>query len=114
MKVSQITTSPDLPLTSPYRTTNGVTLAFRWGDVCHPIGSSGNWFTPPYFTKVLRFYSRIPLPFITLKFGGFRAYVGAKIWGCDSDAYKNWLPKEIVYEGSQAIQFSIRLSLSGT
>lgn len=114
MKVHQLTTSPDLPLTTPYRTTNGITLALRWGDVCHPLGSTGNWFTPPYFTKVLRFYSYCPLPFLTLKFGGFRMYIGTKVYGVDSEAYKNWLPAEVVYNGSQAIQFSIRLSTSGT
>ena len=64
MKVHQITTG-DEPLTTPKRPNFGVTLAMRWGDVCHPLGQDGNWFTPPFFTRVLRFYSYLPLPWIS-------------------------------------------------
>jgi hypothetical protein len=111
VKVNQITTC-DEGITNPKRSTFGVTLALRWGDVLHPLGSDGNWFKPPYFTSILRFYSYIPLPFISWNLWGWRGYLGAKVYGADSDAYKNWMPAEDVYEGSQAIQFSGRLSIS--
>jgi hypothetical protein len=54
MKVHQITTC-DEGITNPKRSTFGITFALRWGDVLHPLGSEGNWFKEPYFTKMLRF-----------------------------------------------------------
>ena len=111
MKVHQITTC-DEGITNPKRSSFGITFALRWGDVCHPLGSEGNWFKEPYFTKVLRFYSYVPLPFITWNLFGWRGYAGMKFWGCDSEAYKNWLPAEIVYPGSIAMQFSGRLYIA--
>lgn len=111
MKVRQITTC-DEGLTNPKRATFGVTLALRWGDVLHPLGQEGNWFKPPYFTRVLRFYTRVPLPFIAWNLWGWRGYLGAKVYGADSPEYLNWMQAEDVYEGSQAIQFSGRLKIS--
>lgn len=110
MRVFQIT-SNDEGLTNPKRSTFGVTLALRWGDVLHPLGQEGNWFKPPYFTRIWRFYSRIPLPFIAWNLWGWRGYLGAKVYGADSPEYLNWMPEEDVYEGSQAIQFSGRLKI---
>lgn len=108
MRVHQITTC-DEGITNPKRSTWGVTFALRWGDVLHPLGDEGNWFKPPYFTRILRFYSYIPLPFITWNLWGWRGYLGAKVYGADAPEYKNWMPSEDVYVGSQAIQFSGRL-----
>jgi len=108
MKVFQII-SKDEGITNPKRTDLGVTFALRWGDVCHPLGQDGNWFKEPYFTKVLRFYSYIPLPFITWNLWGWKGYLGAKVYGADSPEYKNWMNPDDVYDGSQAIQFSGRL-----
>ena len=111
MKVHQFTTN-DEGITNPKRSTFGVTFALRWGDVCHPLGQDGNWFKEPYFTKVLRFYSYVPLPFISGNLWGWRFYFGAKVYGADAPEYKFWMPAEDVYVGSQAIQFSGRLSIN--
>jgi hypothetical protein len=61
MRVNQITTC-DEGITNPKRSSFGITLALRWGDVCHPLGQDGNWFHEPYFTKVLRFYMPMAIP----------------------------------------------------
>lgn len=63
MRVHQLTTC-DEGITNPKRSTFGVTLALRWGDVLHPLGSEGNWFKPPYFTRILRFYMPMAVPTI--------------------------------------------------
>ncbi len=109
MKVHQLITR-DEGITNPKRSVWGVTFALRWGDVCHPLGQ-GDWFAPPYFSRVLRFWSYSPLPFIAWNLWGWRGYLGAKVYGVDSDAYKNWINPEEVYDGSQAIQFSGRLMI---
>ena len=112
MKVHQITTC-DEGITNPKRSAFGVTLAFRWGDVCHPLGSNGNWFHAPYFNKVLRYYSYLPMPFISWNlFGFWRGYLGAKVYGADAPEYKFWMNPADVYDGSQAIQFSGRLYIA--
>ena len=109
MKAFQITTR-DEGLTNPKRSVWGVTFALRWGDVLHPLGA-GDWFKPPYFSRILRFYSHFPIPFIAWNLWGWRGYLGAKVYGADSDAYLNWMPAEDVYPGSLAIQFSGRLKV---
>lgn len=109
MIVHQITTC-DEGITNPKRSSFGVTLALRWGDVCHPLGQ-GDWFNPPYFAKVLRFFSYVPLPFLSWNLWGWRGYIGAKVYGADSPTYTNWMPAVDVYRGSQAIHFSARLSI---
>jgi hypothetical protein len=113
VRVFQFTTH-DQPLTDPKRSTFGITLALRGGDVCHPLGAEGKWFEPPYFDRFLRFWCPIPiLPYLAWNLFGWRGYFGAKIYGVDSPAYKNWpgLADE-VYDGSQAIHFSGRLWIS--
>jgi len=111
MKVFQITTC-DEGITNPKRSTFGITFALRWGDVLHPLGQEGNWFKPPYFTEILRFYSYIPIPFLSWNLWGWRGYLGVKVYGADALEYLNWMPAEDVYDGSQAIQFSARLRIS--
>ena len=111
MRVSQWITC-DEGITNPKRSTWGITLALRWGDVCHPLGSDGNWFKEPYFEKVLRFWSYFPLPFISWNLWGWRGYLGAKVYGADAPEYKFWMNPDDVYDGSQAIQFSGRLRIS--
>lgn len=108
MRVFQI---PGTPTTAPKRETFGITFAFRGGDVCHPLGE-GDWFKPPYFTKVLRFWCPLPvLPWITWNLWGWRGYLGAKVYGADSPDYCNWMDPFDVYERSQALHFSARLSI---
>lgn len=102
-------TKPEQQLTSPFLENNGIFIEFRGGDFCHPKGSTGNWFTPPYFTEVIRkYFSKPIIPFISYRIGNKGGYFGAKAYGVDSEAYKNWLPPEEVYDGSYAIMFSIR------
>ena len=60
MRTHQLTTN-DEGITNPKRSTFGITFALRWGDVCHPLGS-GDWFKPPYFDRVLRFYLPMAVP----------------------------------------------------
>ena len=60
MKVHQLITN-DEGITNPKRSVFGITLALRWGDVCHPLGQ-GDWFKPPYFSDVLRFYMPMAIP----------------------------------------------------
>ena len=110
MKVFQIITR-DEGLTNPKRSVWGVTLALRGGDVLHPLGT-GDWFKPPYFSRVLRFFCPFTiLPFIAWNLWGWRGYIGAKVYGADSEAYKNWMPVWDVFPGSLAIQFSIRFAI---
>ena len=110
MRVFQITTC-DEGLTNPKRSNFGITFALRGGDVLHPLGE-GDWFKSPYFSRILRFYCPIAvLPFVSWNLWGWKGYLGAKVYGADSDAYKNWMPFEDVYDGSQAIQFSGRLTI---
>lgn len=109
MKAFQITTSPAQPPTDPFRQSFGITLALRGGDICHPLGV-GDWFKPPYFKEVFRFWLEWPIaPYITWRVGNCGGYIGAKIYGVDSEAYRNWLPPSEVYVGSLAMMFSIRL-----
>ena len=111
MRVFQLTTS-DEPLTSPKRERWGITFALRGGDVCHPLGN-GNWFEPPYFAKVWRWYCHSAiLPWISWNLWGWKGYAGAKIYGADSLAYMNWMAPEDVYNGSLALHFSIRLKIN--
>lgn len=77
------------------------------GDVCDPF--FGNWFTPPWPKFVLRFKFQF-LPFVAWKwpFTNKAGYIGFKLYGVDAEAYKNWLPADEVYPGSQAVCFSVR------
>ena len=102
-------------LTSPFRDRNGIFIEFRGGDFCHPDFwhpfSGGQWFAPPFFNplRMMRFFLKWPiLPFISYRFGNRCGYFGAKAYGVDAPAYKNWLPPRDVYIGSTAIMFSAR------
>ena len=101
-------TNPDRPsddplLEKPY----SLFIEFRGGDICDP--QSGNWFQAPFPTRVWRAFLKYPLiPFISWRFKNKGGYLGAKIYGADSEAYLNWMPNEDVYTGSQAICISFR------
>lgn len=112
MLVNRIfSTNPDQPSTSPFPVKNGILLELRTGDVCDPIGIGSNWFNPPFPKYVLRYFSRIPLPYIAARFGAIGFYAGWKIYGVDAPEYKQWLCKpEEVYDGSLAMCFTIRFS----
>lgn len=100
----------DRPATDPLLEQNGFWWELRSGDICHPKGE-GDWFNPPYFPDgVWRAFCKWPiLPFISWKIGNKGGYAGFKIYGCDSEAYKHWVPDpDDVFEGSQAMHVSIR------
>ena len=97
------------PLTDPLLEKNGLFIEFRGGDVLDPVQISGNWFTPPFPSRVLRFFCKYPIfPFISYRLGKKGGYIGAKAYGADSEAYKNWMKPEEVYDGSRALCFSFR------
>jgi len=96
------------PLTSPFLESNGLFIEFRGGDFCDPI-DGGQWFGPKFPKRILRFFLKYPvLPFISYRIGKRAGYIGAKAYGVDSEAYKNWMKPEEVYDGSQALCFSMR------
>lgn len=98
---------PDRNYKDPLLEGNGLWIEFRGGDVCDPIG--GNWFTEPFPKTVIRFSTSLAwLPWISWKVGKKGGYIGFKAYGADSDAYKNWMKPEEVYDGSEALCFSIR------
>lgn len=103
---------PHRPLTDPLPESNGLVFRLVRGDLCDPM--NGRWFDPPFPTKVIRWrFETLPLPFVAWKLGKFRGYLGAKVYGVDSEHYLNWLPASEVYTGSQAFCLSARMSLSG-
>ena len=102
---------PERKLTDPLPELGGRKFIFRLysGDVCDPL--NGNWFVPPFPTRVIRFFCKLPiLPFIAWKWPFFKkaGYIGAKLYGVDPEAYKNWMPEEDVFDGSQAVCLSLR------
>ncbi len=101
-------TDPNRPATDPLLEKDwSFFLEFRGGNVCDPL--NGKWFSEPYPTRVIRFFCKWPIfPFISWRFKNKCGYLGAKIYGADADAYLNWMPKEDVYVGSQALCFSAR------
>lgn len=98
------------PTTNPFPVSNGIQFSLHGGDICYPKGK-GDWFKPPYFPAgVWRTYCSLPiLPWISYRFGKRAGYIGFKVYGADSDAYKNWMNPDDVYPGSQALMPSIRL-----
>ena len=133
--IRDLSSNPSRPATDPVLEENGLFIEFRGGDYCHPRGS-GDWFKPPYFKSVARFYWPLTLTYLVALWWVYASiclwwplffchlinpglfiswrtpwkagYWGAKIYGVDSEAYKNWLPENEVYAGSQALMFSIR------
>ncbi len=111
MKVIRgFSTNADQPLTSPFRKKNGIFIELRGGDYYCPIGE-GSWFSPPYFEKISRrYFKRAWLPFISIRIGSWGCYFGAKAYGVDSPAYKNYMDENEVYPGSVALMKSARMT----
>ena len=118
-------TGPKPPQNHTWRTTNGVSLYFRGGDVYRPDIRNGwprrgyedddrDWFnTHP--KSAWRWHCKWPvLPFLTFKWGSFGMYVGFKAFGVDSEAYRDFplMQRADVYNGSVALTPSIRFSRS--
>lgn len=90
-----------------FRTTTGIDVVWRGGDVIRPL--DGNWFNPPFPRWVVKCFCpwRI-LPFIRWRFGSTVGYLGFKAFGVDSEHYENWLPAARVAVGSAALTPSAR------
>lgn len=100
------------PLTTPYPSKSGFIFRLLGGDVIYPLGN-GDWFRPPYFDRVIRFFMPIPImPFLSIRLGRFGFYFGCKVFGVDSPAYANWMcDRSQVYPGSQSMMLiSIRFT----
>lgn len=104
---------PTRPLTDPISDeAPGVVFVCRLyaGDYCDPL--FGGWFAPPWPRVLLRWkVERAPFVAWQIPLGfGFvwRGYAGFKLYGVDSPAYRNWLPAQEVYDGSQAVCLSLR------
>ena len=107
---------PERDLTDPLPELGGRKFVFRLysGDICDPVQIGGNWFQPPYPTRVWRTFVKLPiLPFIAFKwpFMNRAFYAGFKLYGVDANAYKEWgvgIKPEDVYKGSLALCTSVR------
>ncbi len=109
---------PERGLTDPLPELEGRKFIFRLysGDWLDPISiglfSKGNWFNPPFPKRVFHAFVKWPvLPFIAWKwpFMDKIGYIGFKLYGVDNDVYEKWLTtKDQIYDGSQAVCFSIR------
>lgn len=100
------------PTTNPKRDTFGIGIYLRGGDFLHPTGE-GNWFAEPYFKTAIKFWCPIPiLPFVNWNLFGWKGYLGCKVYGVDSPTYDDWAGVENVFDGSQAMMFSGRLSIN--
>ena len=104
-----LSTNRTQPATQPFPASSGFFFELRGGDILHPWGK-GEWFKPPYFASIWRAWCAwCVLPFLSWRFGTIGGYVGFKVYGADSEAYRHWMPEGDVYEGSQALQMSARL-----
>jgi len=95
-------------LTEPFPAEDGVILRWLRGNVCDPWFDPDGWFGVRSPLVLIRFWSEIPLPFVAWRKGRWAGYIGFKVYGVDSDAYTQWLPKWEVYPGSLAMCFSFR------
>lgn len=84
----------------------------RGGDVLDPLtvaGLGGTWFGPKYPWAYIHFFVKWPiLPFFAWRFKNRHGYLGWKCYGVDSPHYLKWMKPEYVYDGSQALHFSVR------
>lgn len=96
--------------TQPFPATDGFIWRLVRGDYCDPILDPDGWFgaTPPKVLLRYRF-TQLALPFFAWKIGFWRGYCGAKVFGVDSPAYRDFLPEKDVEVGSQAFCLSARL-----
>lgn len=114
MKVTcRFRNDPERDLTSPLLRDTDKKFVWRIysGQINDPVQIGGNWFTPPYPTKVWKKVVNWPiLPFFSWKwpFTTRGGYIGFKLYGVDAEAYKNWMNPADVYPGSQALCLSFR------
>ncbi len=105
-------TDPERPLYDPLPEKNGVVFRLLRGHVVRPL--FGNWFHPPYPSFVLRFETRIWIPFFAWRLWGWTGYVGGKVFSADAHpaygylAYREWMAERDIGPGSMAICPSVR------
>ena len=85
------------------------------GDICSPVLGTffgEKWFEPPFPKYVWRAFCKWPiLPFIAWRCNKRGGYLGFKLYGVDSPAYKRWpvgIKPEDVYDGSQSLCVTFR------
>lgn len=114
MKVSVLyRNDPERPLTDPLPEPGKRRFVLRiyLGDYCDPFRDPDGWFGRALPVIIIRVnLPWLPLPFVAWKwpFVNRAAYIGFKLYGVDSDRYKDWLPAHEVFDGSQAVHFSVR------
>lgn len=100
---------PERGLTDPVLEATGRRFALRVYRGHVVSKSAGGWFEPPWPTDVSLSWRRFA-PFLAWRwpFTARAGYFGWKLFGVDSDAYKNWLPPAEVFDGSLALVFTFR------
>jgi len=68
------------------------------------------WFLLLLIPAIIAFLITPGLYFAWYWPNGWGGYIGWQIYGVDSEQYKNFLPAEDVYDGSQAMSFTARLT----
>ena len=104
------------PLTDPLPEKKwSFVLRIYSGDICNPLLGTffgEKWFEPPFPKYVWRAFCKWPvLPFIAWRCDKLGGYIGFKLYGVDSPAYKRWpvgIKPEDVYDGSQALCLTCR------
>jgi len=107
------TSTGALPITKPFRESSGISFSWRRGDILQPLDywSADGWFSnSPPWREYYRGYTRLPLPFISIRIGRWGFYAGAKGFGVDKEDYLRWVPAREVFDGSTAIMLSIRMT----
>ena len=109
MKVICHYKNDDQPLVCAYPAKTGVLFRICSGDICDPY--LGNWFKEPYFKVIIKFFTVRKLPYFAWRIGSWwGGYIGFQVYGVDSPQYLNFLPAHDVYDGSQAMSFTARLT----
>ena len=123
MKVFGISTDKQEEWTTPFPDNHnfGIKLRLVGGNILDPIfgwklkegyspDTKPNWFNsrPAHLMNI---YCPVAcLPFFSIGIGSWGMYCGWKVFGVDSESYKDWLDPSCVYNGSQAVCLSIRMS----
>lgn len=116
MRVFGHSTDSQSEWTAPYPKRSGIKLRLMGGDMLQPEIKSGtprpgreketrNYFNTIPTTIVRAVYARARKPFVSVRIGRFGFYAGHKVFGVDSEAYKDFplVLASDVYDGSQAL-----------
>lgn len=127
MRVFGYATDPEALWTAPFPEARvGFKARLLGGDLLSPDVSSGamrpgreregrNWFTVIPDTVRRAVHGKPRKPFVSVRVGRFGFYLGHKVFGVDSEAYRDYplVRPEDVYDGSRAITgFTARMSFN--